>query len=94
MVWRGGRVQSCVRPVCAVHITAGLDGVHGYMQRRACRLVGLEPKTYRYATKRPDDAVLRQRLKDLASQRRRFARTLLFSFRDIAAPAVPSHPLR
>lgn len=44
----------------------------GYTQRRACRLVGLEPKTYRYATKRPDDAVLRQRLKDLASQRRRF----------------------
>jgi putative transposase len=43
-----------------------------YTQRRACRLVGLEPKTYRYATKRPDDAVLRQRLKDLASQRRRF----------------------
>ena len=44
----------------------------GYTQRRACRLVGLEPKTYRYATRRPDDAVLRQRLKDLASQRRRF----------------------
>ena len=44
----------------------------GYTQRRACRLVGLEPKTYRYATKRPDDALLRQRLKDLASQRRRF----------------------
>jgi len=44
----------------------------GYTQRRACRMVGLEPKTYRYATKRPDDAVLRQRLKDLASQRRRF----------------------
>ena len=30
-----------------------------YTQRRACRLVGLEPKTYRYATKRPDDAMLR-----------------------------------
>src|SRR6185437_13315671 len=43
-----------------------------YTQRRACRLVGLEPKTYRYATKRPDDAVLRQRFKDPASQRRRF----------------------
>ena len=45
----------------------------GYTQRRACRLVGLEPKTYRYATRRPDDAVLRQRLKDLASERRRSA---------------------
>jgi hypothetical protein len=30
MVRRGGRVQSCVRPVAAVHMTAGLDGMHGY----------------------------------------------------------------
>jgi hypothetical protein len=29
MFWRGGRVQSCVRPVGAVHMTAGLDGMHG-----------------------------------------------------------------
>ena len=44
----------------------------GYTQRRACRLVGLEPKTYRYASTRPDDGALRQRLKELASERRRF----------------------
>ena len=31
----------------------------GYSQRRACRLVGLEPKTYRYASTRPDDGALR-----------------------------------
>jgi putative transposase len=43
-----------------------------YTQRRACRLVGLEPKTYRYASKRPDDDALRHRLKELASERRRF----------------------
>ena len=43
-----------------------------YTQRRACRLVGLEPKTYRYAPTRPDDSALRQRLKELASERRRF----------------------
>ena len=36
------------------------------------RLVGLAPKTYRYVSKRPDDSWLRQRLKELASQRRRF----------------------
>jgi putative transposase len=35
-------------------------------------LVGLEPKTYRYASKPPDDDALRQRLKELASERRRF----------------------
>ena len=44
----------------------------GYSQRRACRLVGLHPKTYRYATKRSGDEELRRRLRELASQRRRF----------------------
>jgi putative transposase len=44
----------------------------GYSQRRACRLVGLQPKTYRYVSTRPDDGALRARLKELASQRRRF----------------------
>ena len=43
-----------------------------YSQRRACGLIGLAPKTYRYATRRPDDAELRGRLKALASERRRF----------------------
>src|SRR6201992_1473219 len=43
-----------------------------YSERRACRLVGLQPKTYRYASTRPDDGPLRTRLKELASQRRRF----------------------
>jgi putative transposase len=43
-----------------------------YSQRRACKLIGLEPKTYRYASKRPDDGELRSRLRALASERRRF----------------------
>ena len=44
----------------------------GYSQRRACELVGIEPKTFRYVSKRPDDGALRQRLKELALERRRF----------------------
>ena len=43
-----------------------------YTQRKACDLVGLEPKVYRYRSVRPDDTGLRQRLRELASQRRRF----------------------
>ena len=43
-----------------------------YSQRHACRLVGLHPKTYRYVTKRSGDEDLRGRLRELASQRRRF----------------------
>jgi len=43
-----------------------------YSQRRACGLVGLEPKTYRYVSRRSDDGLVRQRLKELALERRRF----------------------
>jgi putative transposase len=43
-----------------------------YSQRRACKLVGIEPKTYRYVSRRPDDAPIRQRLRELALERRRF----------------------
>jgi putative transposase len=32
----------------------------GYSQRRACRLVGLHAKTYRYVTKRSGDEELRR----------------------------------
>lgn len=54
----------------------------GYSQRRACGLIGIEPKTYRYASTRGDDAALRQRLRDLASLRRRFGyRRLLILLR-------------
>ncbi len=44
----------------------------GYSQRRACGLVGIDPRVYRYRSTRPDDTELRQRLKELASERRRF----------------------
>lgn len=43
-----------------------------YSQRRACSLVGLAPKVYRYRTRRSDDGVLRTRLRSLAALRRRF----------------------
>ena len=44
----------------------------GYSQRRACKLVGIEPKTCRYVSRRPDDGAVRARLRALASERRRF----------------------
>ena len=43
-----------------------------YSQRRACWLVGIDPKTYRYASRRPDDRAIRERLRALAAERRRF----------------------
>ena len=44
----------------------------GYSQRRACALIGIAPKTYRYTTSRGDDSEFRQRLRHLAAERRRF----------------------
>jgi putative transposase len=44
----------------------------GYSQRRACVLIGMEPKTYRYVSKREGDNVMRERLRCLAAERRRF----------------------
>ncbi len=45
---------------------------HGLSQRHACRLIGLDRSTLRYQRKRPDDATVRQRLRELAAERRRF----------------------
>ena len=44
----------------------------GLSLRRACRLVGLWRSTWQYRAHRPDDRVLRGRLRELAEQRRRF----------------------
>lgn len=44
----------------------------GYSQRRACSLVDIDPRVFRYRSTRGDDVAIRARLKELASQRRRF----------------------
>ena len=41
-------------------------------ERRACRVVGVDRTSVRYEGMRPDDAMLRRRLKELAAERRRF----------------------
>ena len=44
----------------------------GLSQRRACDLAGIDPRVYRYRSKRPDDGAIRKRLCELAAERRRF----------------------
>lgn len=41
-------------------------------QVRACRLVGLNRSSLNYQPRRPDDSALRERLQELAAERRRF----------------------
>ena len=45
---------------------------HGVSERRACSLVGVSRRVIRYEPTRPDDGALRQRLPELAAERRRF----------------------
>ena len=45
---------------------------HGLSERRACKLVGVSRRVIRYRSSRPDDGPLRQRLRELAAERRRF----------------------
>jgi putative transposase len=45
---------------------------HGLSERRACQLIGVSRRVVRYQPARSDDAALRQRLHELAAERRRF----------------------
>jgi len=39
-----------------------------YSQRRGCALAGIDPRVYRYCSKRPDDSDVRKRLRELAGE--------------------------
>jgi putative transposase len=52
-------------------VTWAIEEKH-YSQARACTLIGLAPKTYRYVSKRESDETIRSRLCELAHERRRF----------------------
>jgi putative transposase len=52
--------------------TAGLCRKIGLSRRRACTVATCHPKTFRRVLLRPDDDVLKQRLQELATERRRF----------------------
>jgi putative transposase len=49
-----------------------LQAAYEMSERRACRVLGVDRTSVRYQTTRPDDGALRDRLKALAQERRRF----------------------
>jgi putative transposase len=61
-----------VTPAAQREAVERLRTVFGMSERRACRVISADRKSMRYRSQRGDDAELRQRLRDLAQERRRF----------------------
>lgn len=67
-----------VGPAVQRDAVAHLQAVMGLSERRACSIVGADRKMVRYRSRRPPDAELRARLRELANERRRFGYRRLF----------------
>jgi putative transposase len=61
-----------VAPAAMREAVAHLQASLGMSERRACQVVGADRKSVRYRSTRPGDADLRERLRALAAERRRF----------------------
>ena len=61
-----------VTPAVKRQAVAHLCASYEVSQRRACNLIGADRTSMRYCSRRPDDAALRARLRELAAERRRF----------------------
>lgn len=61
-----------VTPAARREAVAHLVTTYEMSQRRACAVTGMDRSTVRYRSRRPDDAELRERLRTLAAERRRF----------------------
>ncbi|MBJ7498123.1 MAG: IS3 family transposase [Sphingopyxis sp.] len=64
--------KKMVTPAVQREAVAHLQACHGMSERRACRVTGADRKSMRYRSQRGDDAEVREKLRDLAQQRRRF----------------------
>jgi putative transposase len=61
-----------VTPVAKREAAAHLCTAHGVSQRRACKVLKVDRSSIRYRSIRPDDGALREAMKKVASERRRF----------------------
>jgi hypothetical protein len=71
---------------------AHLVATYGMSERRACKTIGSCRMTFRYASTRPDDGSLRERMKAIAHERRRFGypsvEVLQFAVSDESGAAI------
>ena len=67
-----------VTPSARRTVVAHVVVSHGVSERRACRVLNVDRASHRYRARRPDDRALRERLRALAHERRRFGYRRLF----------------
>ena len=71
-----------VTPDAKRQAVAHLCKTYQVSQRRACQVISVDRTSVRYRSVRPDDAIIRARLRELAAVRRRFGyRRLLILLR-------------
>src|SRR5690606_19892811 len=68
----GCRRKKMVTPGAKREAVAHACEEHGVSQRRACEVLGVDRSSVRYRSVRPDDADLREAMRKVASERRRF----------------------
>ena len=61
-----------VTPAAKREAVAHLQALLDVSERRACRVIAADRTVIRYQSRRDDDGALREKLRDLAHQRRRF----------------------
>ena len=64
-----------VKPALKKEVAGYLQEQHGRSQRKSAALAGSAPGVLRYHSRRTDDGLLRERLRELASERLRFGST-------------------
>jgi putative transposase len=67
-----------VGPAACREACVHLQAVFGMSERRACCIIGADRASVRYRSRRPPDAALRARLRQLAHERRRFGYRRLY----------------
>ena len=68
----GWVISLILAPGARRQAVAHLQEVFEVSQRRACAVLGVDRTMVRYVSRRPDDDTARERIRELASQRRRF----------------------
>ena len=61
-----------VTPAAPREAVAYLEATYEISERRACQVISRCRMTIRYASRRGDDVVLRERMRSIAAERRRF----------------------